>query len=137
MFHSVLVPVDFTPKTVAAVDLAGRIVAPEGRVTLLHVVQTVPGIDLAVDPEFYDRLEIAASEKISALGARLEAEDIEWRALLVVGNRYDEIVGAAGDACDLLVVASHRVDPDDPASGAATMSYRLAVGAPCPVLLLK
>jgi universal stress protein A len=138
MFRSILVPVDFTDRSGEAVDLATRLVAPDGgRVTLLHVVQTVPGLDLAGDPDFYRRLESAASKKMRALGERLQTAGIEWKAAIVIGNRYDEIVTAADDDVDLLLVSSHRVDLSSPETGAGTMSYRLAVTAPCPVLLLK
>lgn len=137
MFRRLLVPVDFTAKTAATVDLAARLVGADGDVTLIHVVQSVPGIDLNAEPDFYERLASKASEKMSALGERLENEGIAWNALLVVGNRYAEIIRAAEDGFDLLLVSSHRVDLKDPATGAATMSYRLAIGAPCAVLLLK
>jgi len=137
MFQRLLVPVDFTPKTAAAVDLAARLVAEEGEVTLIHVVQSVPGIDLTAEPDFYARMESTASERMSALGARLEEQGVAWNALLSVGNRYAEIIRAAADGFDLLLVSSHRVNAEDPATGAATMSYRLAVGSPCAVLLLK
>ena len=137
MFQSVLVPVGFTERDLEAVDLATRFVSPDGEVTLVHVIQTVPGIDLDGDPDFYGRLESAASAKMSAMGERLEGTGVAWSAVLVVGHRYEEIVRLAEDGYDLLVVSSHRVDLDDPRAGAATMSYRLAVGSPCAVLLLK
>ena len=137
MFQRLLVPVDFTAKTATAVDLAARLVAGDGDVTLMHVVQSVPGIDLTGEPDFYERLADTASEKMSALGERLAKQGVAWKALLLVGNRYAEIIRTAAEGFDLLLVSSHRVDLEDPATGAATMSYRLAVGCPCAVLLLK
>jgi len=137
MFRSVLVPVDFTDRSVAAVDLAARLVAEDGSITLIHVVQTVPGLDPDTDDEFYRRLERTAQQKIERLGHRLDDHDTQWSALLVTGNRFDEIFKAAESGADLLVLSSHRVDLESPETGAGTMSYRLALVAPCPVLLLK
>lgn len=137
MFRSVLIPVDFTERSVAAVDLAARMVADGGSITLIHVIQTVPGLDPDGDEEFYRRLEKAARQKMEQLGDRLDDAGIRWKALLVVGNRFDEIFAAAESGADLLLLSSHRVDLESPETGAAAMSYRLALVAPCPVLLLK
>ncbi len=138
MFRNVLVPVDFTDRSIEAVNVAARLLNEDGGVvTLLHVVQTVPGLDLDGNPDFYSRLESAATKEIAALGELLEDKAVAWNALLVIGNRGDEIVKAAANDVDLVVVSSHRVDLDSPETGAGTMSYRIAVSAPCPVLLLK
>lgn len=138
MFRHVLVPVDFTDKSHAAVDVAARLVdADGGRMTLIHVVQTVPGLDLASDPAFYRRLEKTASEKMERLGRALRDVDTAWEASIVVGNRLDEIIAATEPDVDLVVVSSHPVDFSSPETGAGTMSYRIALASPCPVLLLK
>ena len=137
MFRQVLVPVDFTEGSARAVDVAAGLVAEAGSITLLHVVQTVPGIDPESDVEFYERLEKAAGAKMEKLGERLGEHGIAWNALLVVGNRFDEILNAAEAAADLLVVSSQRIDFDAPETVGGTMSFRLALAAPCPVLLLK
>ena len=84
MFRNILVPVDFTERSAAAVDAAAGLVDGDaGEVTLIHVVQTVPGLDLDGDPDFYERLETAASEKIEELGQKLRDRQVNWRALLV------------------------------------------------------
>lgn len=137
MFDNVLVPVDLTDRTLAAVAAAARLVQTGGRVTLFHVVQKVPGLDLDADPEFYERLEKAASRHLAALRKQLDDEGVACEATIVVGNRGDEILAAAEDGIDLLVLSSHRVDFRSPETGASTMSYRLAVATPCAVLLLK
>jgi universal stress protein A len=38
---------------------------------------------------------------------------------------------------DLLLLSSHQVDRDHPALGWGTISYRIAIMARCPVLLVK
>lgn len=137
MFQSVLVPVDFTDKNDAAIDLAARLVAADGRVTLIHVVQSVPGIDFDEESEFYDRLVSRAEAKLEELGSRLQERAVAWGAALVVGSRCGAVLAAANDGADLIVVSSHRVDPDKPGAGAGTLSYQIAVASPCPVLLVK
>jgi hypothetical protein len=42
-----------------------------------------------------------------------------------------------GAAPDLILLRSHPVGTDAPNRGWATLSYRVAVLAPCPVLLVK
>ena len=137
MFRHVLVPVDFTDKNAAAVDLAASLADDGGDVTLMHVVQVVPGIDLSEEREFYERLESSASDKLAGLGQRLQERGTDWKASLVFGSRVGEILRAAAEDIDLIVVSSHKVDIDRPGAGAGTMSYQLAVAAPCHVLLVK
>ncbi len=138
MFRKVLVPVDFTDKNLEAVEVAVGLCTPDhGAVHLIHVVQTVPGIAIEDDRDFYERLERDAAEKISALARPLQGENIGCTATVVVGSRAGEILKAARDGIDLIVVSSHRVDPERPGEGAGTLSYQLAVAAPCPVLLVK
>jgi len=138
MFHSVLVPVDFTERSAVAADLAAELVDAEaGKVTLIHVVQTVPGIEASDEDDFYRRLEAAAADKMSDLAERLASKDVCWRAVLLVGSRAGEILRAAEGDIDLIVLSSHRVDSQGGGAGAGTLSYQIAVAAPCPVLLVK
>lgn len=137
MFQSVLIPVDFTDKNDDAIEMAARLVDDDGLVTLIHVVQAVPGIDIEEERDFYARLESAAEEELAALGDRLDGKGVAWRAVLVVGSRAGEILAAAEDGVDLVVVSSHRVDLRHPGAGAGTLSYQIAIAAPCPVLLVK
>jgi nucleotide-binding universal stress UspA family protein len=137
MFHRVLVPVDFTDKNDDAIEMAARLVDDDGLVTLIHVVQAVPGIDVEEERDFYARLESAAEQELAALGDRLKGKGVAWRAVLVVGSRAGEILAAAEDGVDLVVVSSHRVDLRHPGAGAGTLSYQIAIAAPCPVLLVK
>ena len=137
MFHSVLIPVDFTDKNDDAIEMAARLVDDDGLVTLIHVVQAVPGIDVEEEHDFYARLESAAEQKLEALGGRLDGKGVAWRAVLVVGSRAGEILATAEDGVDLVVVSSHRVDLRQPGAGAGTLSYQIAIAAPCPVLLVK
>jgi nucleotide-binding universal stress UspA family protein len=58
--------------------------------------------------------------------------------LVTFGHRAPGIVEVAiANQSDLIVMASHRIDPDRPGHDWATISYGVAVLAPCHVLLLK
>ena len=54
------------------------------------------------------------------------------------GKRAETIVRYAEErGMDLIVLSSHKVDRDHPALGWGTISYRIAIVARCPVLLVK
>jgi hypothetical protein len=38
---------------------------------------------------------------------------------------------------DLIIMASHRIDPDRPGHDWSSISYTVAILSPCPVLLVK
>ncbi|MCS6850832.1 MAG: universal stress protein [Gemmataceae bacterium] len=139
MFHKVLVPLDLTDKHGPAIDLALRLVRPgEGEVILLHVVELIPGLPLEEEREFYTRLEQTARAHLKRYGERLSQAKISWREVVICGNRAWEIARQAADGgADLIVLTAPRIDPDNPAAGWASMSYKVSVLAPCPVLLVK
>ena len=62
MFHRILVPVDLTEKSQAAVDLAYEFaVQSRAEVILLHVVETIEHIQFEELKPFYERLEKSAN----------------------------------------------------------------------------
>ena len=57
---------------------------------------------------------------------------------LQIGKRAEAVVLYAEEkGMDLIVLSSHKVDRDHPALGWGTISYRIAIVARCPVLLVK
>ena len=53
-------------------------------------------------------------------------------------GRVREIVSFTREnGVDLIVLSSHRIDKIHPAEGWATISYKVAILAPCPVLMVK
>lgn len=138
MFRKLLVPVDLTEKNLRAVQVA-RDLALEtgGGVTLLHVIET---LDLPFDElaEFYERLEAKAARAMRELSAPLEEASHPHAQHVVYGKRAEEIVAFAEEhGFELLVMSSHRVDLEDPGAGWTTLSYKVAILAQCPVLLIK
>ncbi len=71
MFERILVPADLTERNREAVAMASRVVAPNGSICLLHVIQTIPGVGVDEEKEFYERLEQKASTFLGEQGNEL------------------------------------------------------------------
>lgn len=139
MFQRILVPVDLTDKSLTGVDHAVEL-ARENRaeITLLHVIETVEHISFDEMKQFYERLEQSAREGLKECTERYADEGLKISEIVVYGHRSKEIVNyAIENRIDLIVVASHRIDPDRPGHDWSTISYAVAILAPCPVLLVK
>lgn len=139
MFEHILVPVDLTDKNLAAISTVSRLASASGaRVTLLHAVETIEDIAFEELEEFYRRLEEKAAKRLSGWVERLRREGVLAGYEVLYGRRSEQILRyAAEEEVDLLVIRSHRVDPESPGRGWGTLSYQLALLAPCPVLLVK
>jgi len=141
MFSDVLVPVDLTAKNRTAVDVAGELAiqaGAAGRVTLLHVIETIDHVPFEELEDFYSTLQEKAEAGLAALAASLPPLPGEVRQRVVFGHRARAIVEYAEEAgCDLVVLSSHRVDPERRGEDWATLSHKVAILAPCPVLLVK
>lgn len=139
MFRQILVPVDLSEKNVAAVRVAFELALQSGgSVTLLHVIERIEDAPLEEVRPFYAELEQAAERKTIALLDRIEGEAPEVKRRIVYGQRAKEIVElASSEAVDLVVLSSHRIDPSQPYEGWGTISQKVALLAPCPVLLVK
>ena len=60
MFRKILVPVDLSDRHGQALEIAARLAkASDGEVTLLHVIEMIPGLNLEEERDFYQRLEQA------------------------------------------------------------------------------
>jgi nucleotide-binding universal stress UspA family protein len=139
MFRRILLPVDLSdrhqPVIDAAADLAG---ASGGEVILLHVIEIIAGSTIQEDQPFYNRLERAARDHLVKLGGALKQRQVKFRAEILYGNRGLEIIRYANDnECDLMVLMSPRVDPKNPGPGWGSLSYKISVFSPCPVLLVR
>jgi nucleotide-binding universal stress UspA family protein len=139
MFRRILVPVDFTPKNERALRQARELAElTRGEITLVHVVETLED-ELDQDLEaFYRRLEEKAEPKMAAALAALGEGGFTKRSAVVLGHRARAIADfAQHERADVVVLSSHRVDPDQPGHDWLTISYRVAILARCPVLLVK
>ena len=138
-FKNILVPVDFTEKNVAALDIAFELaVANRAHVTLLHVVEALDVENDAEMEQFYDRLEKRADSELERMSQRfLDAGPASDRKVRF-GKRLAEILQSCTDhKTDLLIMSSHKPDMQKPHQTWATLSYQVSVLCPCPVLLVK
>ena len=139
MFRNILLPVDLTDRHGPALDLAAEYAGRGGgTVTLLHVIEIIPGLSLEEEREFYTRLERTARSHLARLGERLERGKVSWRAEVRYGNRAEDSARYAGETgTDLVLVTAPRLDPDNPLRSWGSLSYKIGILSPCPVLLVK
>lgn len=137
-FRHLLIPVDFTEKNKAALDVAFDIaVQNKSKVTLLHVVEQLSFSDGDVQ-NFYTRLNQRAETELETLSQRFVDAGVvtDWKVRL--GKRAAEIINFATDCdVDLIVMNSHKIDPTQAGAGIGTLSYQVSIFCACPVLLVK
>jgi nucleotide-binding universal stress UspA family protein len=139
MFQRILVPVDLSDKSLKAVDVAYEFaVQSKAEVILLHVIETVEHVQFDELKSFYQRLETSAKSGLQEWSERFVSDGLSVDQVLVYGHRTQEIVNyAMENGVDLIITASHRVDPDRPGHDWSSISYAVAILSPCPVLLVK
>jgi nucleotide-binding universal stress UspA family protein len=139
MFRHILVPTDLSGHAALATDTAREVGnAARARITLFHVIATVSGAEFEEFAAFYRELEGRAAAHLTSLASRFEGSGLEVERRVVYGKPAEEIVQFAADHhVDLIVLASHKVDPSRPGLGWGTLSYKIGVLAPCNVLLVK
>jgi nucleotide-binding universal stress UspA family protein len=138
-FRRIVVPTDLTDRTTKALDLALELAAgARSRVTLLHVIQTVPGLEFGELKPFYEKIHAKAAKKMAAMVRQAAARRLEVGMEIAYGSRAETIVKTAKTRnADLIVLASHRVNPSMVGRDWGTLSYKVGLLAQCPVLLVK
>lgn len=98
----ILVPVDFSPCSVNALRVAIGMAAPEGDLTLLHVIDqefiddaVAAGLGLAEDIRV--RLRERAETSFSTMLEELETGSVNVEQMIVVGSPFVEILKIARD----------------------------------------
>jgi nucleotide-binding universal stress UspA family protein len=139
MFKKLLLPLDLTERHEAALDLAeGLLRQSGGEAYLLHVIEVIPGIPRDEDRPFYDRLERNARKHLEPLARRLESRKLRGELVIRYGNRTQETLAYAREiAADLVVLTSPPFDPQHPAASLGSLSFKLSLVSPAPVLLVK
>jgi nucleotide-binding universal stress UspA family protein len=138
MFQHILVPIAFTEKNVRSVEIASNMALLfSAQLTLVHVIEELDLIAPRESKSFYRRLEENARTSMQTFATRVERPGLNLHQKLVYGHRVSGIVQTAEEvAADLIVLSSHRIDPNS-GQGWGTISYQVALLAPCPVLLVK
>jgi len=139
MFKRILVPVDLTEKSLSAVDLAYEFAAQrQAEVILLHVIETIEYVRFDDLKPFYERLESSAQKGLEEFAERFISKGLRVEQAVVYGHRTKEIVDfAITSRADVIILASHRIDPDRPGHDWSSISYAVAILSPIPVLLVK
>ena len=139
MFRNILIPIDLSGKAQVVVDAALALAQPEPpRITLLHVIETIQDVESEEIEDFYRILRKRAEECLAGWAAQLEQAGVEVHQEIVLGKRAAEIARLAEElGCDLIILRSHRIDPESPMGGIGTISHQVAVLAGCSVLLMK
>lgn len=138
-FRHILVPTDLTERTEKALQLAGKLASSDGaRITLVHVIETIDGIPFDELKSFYERMERRARTTMTTLARRGPEGTASAEAAIAYGRRAEQIAKfATAHGVDLIVLASHRVNPSQVNRDWGTISYHVGILAQCPVLLVK
>src|SRR4030095_17053624 len=114
MFQRILVPVDLTERSLPAVERTLELASSfKAEVTLLHVIETIEHVTFDEMKDFYGRLEISAKNGLQEFSERFEAKRLKVECLVNFGHRTRTIVDTAiTKQVDLIVMASHRIEPD-------------------------
>ena len=139
MFKHILVPSDFTERSVKALDIAAKM-APYNlsRITLLHVIETIEDTEYEEFRGFYDKLKKRAQEEMDRMAGTYADEKLVIDNVIAYGKRAIEIVRFANEkAVDLILLSSHKIDMENIGQGWGTISYKVAILANCPVMMVK
>ncbi|MDF1717603.1 MAG: universal stress protein [Antarcticimicrobium sp.] len=113
MYHNILIPVSFdADRDVSApMKLAEMLSTPEAQVTLLHVVEHIPGYAISYMPEDYmAEARQAIQQELEDMAAKLP----NARAVVIEGHSGRSILEWAEiNKPDLIIIASHRPGMQD------------------------
>jgi nucleotide-binding universal stress UspA family protein len=137
-YRRILVPLDLSERPSRALDVAARLIEPSHSITLLHVIAEVEGVPAEELEDLYAGIRTRADEVLQRRAELLEARGLHARIEIRLGRRGAEILRVAEqEDSDLIVLASHHVDPARPGGGLGTLSHQIALLAPCDVLLVR
>jgi universal stress protein A len=139
MFKHILVPTDVAGQENHALDIAVKLCAMDGgRISLLHVIEVIANTTFEEFSDFYEKLEKKAHASLQRMVDRVKDTDMDILPEVIYGNRAQEILRFVEEReVDLIVMKSHRIDVEDRAQGWGTISYKVGILAPCPVMLVK
>jgi nucleotide-binding universal stress UspA family protein len=137
-FQRILIPVDLSERGAHAVQVAARMADSASTLIVLHVIAEIEGVPAEELEDFYAGLRVRAEEVLGRHSAALAALGLQARIEIAVGRRGPEILRVAEEeACELIVLGSHRIDPSRPGGGLGTLSHQVALLADCDVLLVR
>ena len=98
----ILVPVDFSPCSVNALRVALGMAAPEGDITLLHVIdehfiEDAVAASLGPSEDIRERLRQQAENNFDSMLSGLDVGQVDVEKMIVVGSPFIEILKIARD----------------------------------------
>ncbi|RMG37479.1 MAG: universal stress protein [Planctomycetota bacterium] len=138
-FTHIVVPLDFTTKNEAALEMARTLASRSGaRISLVHVVETIEGDENDELTEFYQTLQQRAVEELAAAARRFANTGIDVEEFVLIGRRGLEILRfAAEHGADLLLLSARTPSTAGVQRIVGSLSYQLSALAPCTVLVVK
>ena len=74
----------------------------------------------------------------SAIFAKCPSEGLSLEIQVLFGRRvYEILTFAANHDVDLIILSSHKLDPENATEGWGTISFKVGVLSHCPVMLVK
>lgn len=139
MFKQILAPFDLTDNHRAVLDALRQLARQSGAsVTLLHVIEAIPGLGVGEEKRFFDRLKKTATARLKSYARYLARHKVRSKTKVLIGKRAQDIASYAESMnADLVVLAAPSFNPTEPAAEFASLSYKVCVLAQCPVLLVK
>jgi len=108
MYHNILVPISFDDDRDISgpLKLAGLLAAPDANITLLHVIEHIPGYAVSYLPENYlSEARIAVQGKLDDMAEKIP----NAQSVLIEGHSGRSILDwMETHATDLIIIASHR-----------------------------
>lgn len=138
-FTHIVVPLDFTAKNAAAIEMARRLAGLSGgRVSLVHVIETIGDEEGDELDEFYQQLEQRAVQELAAAAARFADTDITVAEHVLFGRRGLEILRfAAEHQADLLLLSAQTASAESVQRLTGSLCVQLSIFAPCAVMVVK
>ena len=139
MFKHILVPSDLTERNHKAMDIAVEMALEnEAVITVLHVIETVEEADSDDFKKFYKQLGTRAGRIIEKLITQYGPKGVQIEKQILYGQRIYQILNfTAEHQVDLIIMSSHKLDPENATQGWGTISFKVGVLSDCPVMLVK
>ncbi|MCF8104015.1 MAG: universal stress protein [Desulfohalobiaceae bacterium] len=145
MFEHILVPTDTSSASGSALKLAARMQSLEksgqGRfrkISLLHVVEKIAHEEDDEFAPFYSKLIKRAEARMDELIREQEVGELNIEKQVIVGNRVREILEfVESNRVDLIILKSHRMNQNDLTHGWGTISHKIGILSPSPVMLVR
>ena len=113
MYSNILVPVSFDSdrNAAGAIKVAQALSAEGGKITLIHVMEHIPGYAISYMPtDYVAESRVAIETELAEMGAGLP----NAQAVVIEGHSGRTIVDwAADNDVDCIVIASHRPGMQD------------------------